>query len=119
MHRHVIALRNHATILIKNSTRVIAPLFDVGRERRAPQRRAHLFGHRSVERAVYFKSCRIELSHKDLKTQRSIRQLLKYTARSTLRWPKRWARRCGARRTRPTSKSGAITRVLFLIKMVA
>ena len=29
MHRHVIALRNHAPVLIKDRARIIAPLFDV------------------------------------------------------------------------------------------
>src|SRR5258708_35801797 len=65
MHGHVIALRNNAPISVKNRAGVIAPLFDVGRERGAPQRRAHLFRYRSVERAIDFQSGWIEFRFHD------------------------------------------------------
>src|SRR5882672_3714176 len=78
MDGHVIALRNHAPFGIKDRAGIIATLFDVGRERSAPQRRAHLFRHRSVERAVDFKCGWIELPHwLPLRSGRGLPPLLK------------------------------------------
>ena len=44
MHRHVVAHGNHPALAVEHRAGIVAPLLDVGRERGAPQRRAHLFG---------------------------------------------------------------------------
>jgi hypothetical protein len=43
MDRHVISLRDHASLRIEYSTRIVTPFLDVWRKRRAPQRNTHLF----------------------------------------------------------------------------
>src|SRR5689334_16908684 len=68
MHRHVIALRDHATRGIKHGARIIAPFLDVRRKSRAPQRHAHLFSHGSEERAINLERRWIETSfHNSIK----------------------------------------------------
>src|ERR1044072_9314419 len=62
MHRHVIALRDHAALRIEDSARIIASLFDVGRERGATQRDAHLICYRSEQRAINLERRWIKLS---------------------------------------------------------
>jgi len=44
MDRHVIALRYHIAVAIKNRAGIVAPLFDVRRIGRSFERRAHFFG---------------------------------------------------------------------------
>src|SRR5438874_4930344 len=63
MDGHVIALRNDAPFGVKDRAGIIASLFDVGRERSAPQRRAHLLRDRSIERAIDFKCGWIKQFH--------------------------------------------------------
>jgi hypothetical protein len=46
MHRHVIAHRQRLSRGVKHRTRIIAPFFDVRRERCPAQRCAHLFRNR-------------------------------------------------------------------------
>src|SRR6476661_2921175 len=47
MHWHVITHGDRLSLAIEHSARVIAALFNVGRESGAPERRAHLLGHRA------------------------------------------------------------------------
>ena len=44
MHRHVVAHSDDLAACVEHRAGIIAPLFDVGRERGAAQRRAHFFG---------------------------------------------------------------------------
>jgi hypothetical protein len=57
---HVIALRDDAATRVEDGARVVAPLLDVRREGRAPQRDAHLLRDRRVERPVDFERHGIE-----------------------------------------------------------
>src|SRR4051812_33177687 len=59
MHRHVIALGDECAFAVEDGTRIIAPLFDVGREGRASQADAHLFGDRRIKRLEDFELDRI------------------------------------------------------------
>ena len=45
MHRHVIAHGDHPCLAVEDRAGIVAPLLDVGRERGAPQGRAHLLGN--------------------------------------------------------------------------
>src|SRR3954471_19988922 len=47
MHGHVITHRDRLAAPVEHCARIITALFDIWRKGRAPQRRAHLFGHRS------------------------------------------------------------------------
>jgi len=49
MHRHVVAHGDHFATGVKDSAGVVAPFFDVGRERRPAQGCAHLLGNRVIE----------------------------------------------------------------------
>ena len=49
--RDVLGLRDHPTAVVEEGGGTVAPFLDVRRERRADERRAHLLGHRSQERA--------------------------------------------------------------------
>jgi hypothetical protein len=60
MHRHVVAHRHHPAGAVEKSARVVAPLLDVRRVRRSPQRRAHLLRERRVEVAIHLQPDRIE-----------------------------------------------------------
>ena len=51
MHRHVIAHGNHPRLGIEDGAGVVAPLFYIWRESRAPQGRTHLLGN-GVDRAL-------------------------------------------------------------------
>src|SRR5205085_10538132 len=62
MDGHVVALRDDSAPSVEDGARIVAPLFDVGREGRAPECDAHLFCDRSVERAIDFERRRIEAS---------------------------------------------------------
>ncbi len=44
MHRHVVAHGDHLAAAVEDRAGIVATLFDVGRERGATQRCAHLFG---------------------------------------------------------------------------
>ena len=46
MHRHMIAHGNDPSLRIEDRAGVIAALDDIGRDRGAAKRRAHLFGNR-------------------------------------------------------------------------
>ena len=59
MHGHVIAHGEHVAGRVKERAGVIATLLDVGRERGAAQRCAHLFGHRVKEMLEDFELDRI------------------------------------------------------------
>src|SRR5688572_16283243 len=79
MHRHVIALRDHASLRVEHRARVVTPLFDVWRKGGAAQRDAHLFSHRSEERAIDLQRRRIEAS-----LHRSIRMLPNWSTRAVV-----------------------------------
>src|ERR1700761_582161 len=59
---HVIAHRDHSALAVKNRTRIVAPLFDVRRNSRAPQCSTHLFGNRMYATLKYRQFHRIDLS---------------------------------------------------------
>jgi hypothetical protein len=61
MDGHVVALRDDLPRGVEDGARVVAPLLDVRREGRAPERDAHLLRDRSVERAVDLQRRRIKL----------------------------------------------------------
>ena len=80
MHRHVIALRDHAPIRVENCARIIASLLDVWREGGAAQRDAHLFRHRSKERAINLQRRWIEADF--ISVQQRLRMLPKLSIRA-------------------------------------
>ncbi len=49
MHRHVVSHGNDLTTAVENRARVIAALFDVGREGGSLERGSHLFGDGVIE----------------------------------------------------------------------
>src|SRR5690348_718538 len=49
MHRHVVAHGDDLALAIKNGAGIVATFLDVGRERRTPERRAHLLSDGMVE----------------------------------------------------------------------
>ena len=51
VHRDVLGLRDHATVLVEERRRAVAPLLDVRRERGADEHRSHLLGDRAERRA--------------------------------------------------------------------
>ncbi len=58
MHRHVIAHGDHPRLAIEDGAGIVAPLLDVGRERGAPQGRAHLLGdgmHRALKDRQFYR----------------------------------------------------------------
>jgi hypothetical protein len=67
MHRHVIAHGDDPGLAVEDGAGVVAPLLDVGRESRAPQRRAHLLGngmHRALKNRQFYGS-KAALCHAD------------------------------------------------------
>src|ERR1051326_6460068 len=62
VHRHVNALRDYSSLRIEHGARIIAPLFDVRRERSATQRDAHFLRYRSKKRSINLERCWIKLS---------------------------------------------------------
>src|SRR5262249_37253988 len=61
---HMIALRDEQTFLIENGAGIIAPFFDIGRERRTPETDAHLFSYRCIERFEDFQLYRISFHNR-------------------------------------------------------
>ena len=55
----MVALRDQNAIAVEYSAGVVAPFLNVGREGRAPQAYAHLFGDGGVERFEYLELYRV------------------------------------------------------------